>query len=315
MRKAGWIITAILFGLCGARAGTVDRIVVQVNDEIITLSELNRHMAAARRELAAKYSGDKLEEMIKNAEKQTLEGLIREKLLYQKAVELGFNANVEARVSAYIQQLMKENNIKDTEELAAAFEQQGESLADYREQLRRQIIARDLVQEFVGSRITLLTPEIEKFYKDNAAEFTVPEEVTLSEIILTDPDAGSRAEEILRRLREGESFAALASQYSKGPTANKGGGIGTYVLEKLNPEIVAAIKGLKEGEVSRPQKIKEGWVVYRVDSRKPAHVRLLEEVREEIQDRLYQRRFTPELERYIAQLKEDAYIQYFTEIK
>ena len=210
---------------------------------------------------------------------------------------------------------MKENNIKDTEELAAAFEQQGESLADYREQLRRQIIARDLVQEFVGSRITLLTPEIEKFYKDNAAEFTVPEEVTLSEIILTDADAGSRAEDILRRLREGEPFAALASQYSKGPTANKGGGIGTYVLDKLNPEIVTAIKGLKEGEVSKPQKIKEGLVVYRVDSRKPAHVRPLEEVREEIQDRLYQRRFTPELERYIAQLKEDAYIQYFTEIK
>jgi parvulin-like peptidyl-prolyl isomerase len=108
-------------------------------------------MAQYRKELAAKYTGEQLEEVLQKAEKQVLETLIQEKLLYQKAAELGFGANVEARVSAYIQQLMKENNIKDTDELSTALEQQGFTLKDYREQLRKRIMRDGLVNELVGS--------------------------------------------------------------------------------------------------------------------------------------------------------------------
>ena len=319
MKRILWILPAVLFSLCSAEAKTVDRILVQVNDEIITLSELNREMAPFRQELAAKYSGEQLEQAIQKAEKQVLENLIQQKLLYQKAIELGFNTNVDSRVSSYVNQVMKENNIKDTDELATALEQQGITLKDYREQIKKRIIRDELVGEFVGSRITLLTPEIEKFYKDNAAEFTTLEEVTLSEIIIAgqgnDQGAESRANDLAERLRKGESFASLASQYSSGPTANKGGSIGTYVLAKLNPEIAAAIANLKDGEVSKPQKTRDGYIIYRLDKRKPSYVRPLDEVRDEIKGRLYQKKFNPELERYINQLREEAYVQYYDEIK
>jgi len=319
MKKIVWMLPAILLLFSSARAKTVDRIVAQVNDEIITLSELNREMAQIRRELAAKYTGDQLAEVLKRAEQQTLDGLIQQKLLYQKAMELGFNANVESRVSSYVQQIMKENGFTETDQLSNALEQQGLTLRDFREQLRKQIITNDLIGEFVGSRITLLTPEIEKFYKDNAAEFTTPEEVTLSEIVLNsdgdDRAAENRANDLYKRLQQGESFTALVSQYSKGPTAGKGGGIGTYVLAKLNPDTVKAIANLKDGDISKPQKIKDGYVIYRVDTRKLAYVRPLDEVRNEIKNRLYEKKFNPELQRYIAQLKENAYIQIFTEIK
>jgi peptidyl-prolyl cis-trans isomerase SurA len=276
-------------------------------------------MAQARKELASKYTGEKLEEMLQKAEKQILETLIQEKLLYQKAVELGFGANVDSRITAYIQQLMKENNIKDTDELSTALEQQGVTLRDFREQIKKRIMRDDLVNEFVRSRITLLTPEIEKYYKDHAVEFTTPEEVTLSEIIAAsqgdDKAAESRANDLVDRIRKGESFASLASQYSSGPTANKGGSIGTYVLAKLNPDTVTAIANVKEGDISKPQKVKEGYIIYRVDKRKPSYVRPLDEVRDEIKDQLFQRKFVPELERYISQLREEAYVQFFSEIK
>jgi peptidyl-prolyl cis-trans isomerase SurA len=319
MKKILWLLPFIAFSLRGSEAKTVDRILVQVNDEIITLSELNREMAQARKELASKYTGEKLEEMLQKAEKQILETLIQEKLLYQKAVELGFGANVDSRITAYIQQLMKENNIKDTDELSTALEQQGVTLRDFREQIKKRIMRDDLVNEFVRSRITLLTPEIEKYYKDHAVEFTTPEEVTLSEIIAAsqgdDKAAESRANDLVDRIRKGESFASLASQYSSGPTANKGGSIGTYVLAKLNPDTVTAIANVKEGDISKPQKVKEGYIIYRVDKRKPSYVRPLDEVRDEIKDQLFQRKFVPELERYISQLREEAYVQFFSEIK
>jgi peptidyl-prolyl cis-trans isomerase SurA len=313
------IILSILFFIIAANAKTVDRIVAQVNDEIITLSELKRVMAEYRQELEKRYSGKQLEQAMEQAEKEALDNLITEKLLYQKAIEMGFNANASTQVSAYIQQIIKKNNLKDTSELEEALAQQGITLADFRDQIRRSIITNDLIDTFVRSRITLLTPEIEKYYKDNADQFTTPEEVTLSEIVIpnegSDAAAQNRANDIYSRLQKGESFSELASQYSKGPTASKGGSIGTYLTSKLNPEIVKAIANLEEGDISKPQKSADGYVIYRIDSHKPPALSPLEDVKDEIRNQLYMKKFTPEYNRYIARLKEEAYIQIFSEIK
>jgi peptidyl-prolyl cis-trans isomerase SurA len=319
MKNPWWGILAILFALSSAPAKTVDRIVAQVNDDIITMSELNKATEEYRQELSAKYTGEQLEQAIQKVEQQVLDSLINEKLLYQKAVEMGFNADVDTKVTSEIQRLVKELNLKDTEELEKYFEENGRSLKEYRESIKKQIIIHDLIGAFVDSRITLLSTEVEKFYKEHTSEFAIPEEVSLSEILITsegnDAEAEAKANDIYNRLNQGEQFAALASQYSKGSTANKGGNIGTYLLSKLNPDIVKAIEGLKEGENSKPQKIKEGFIVYHVDARKLTSLQPLDEVSNEIKNRLFSRKRGPELERYINQLKEDAYIQIFSEIK
>jgi peptidyl-prolyl cis-trans isomerase SurA len=293
--------------------------VAQVNDDIITLSDLNREMAEIRQELSAKYSGPQLEEEVQKATKDVLDELLRKKLLLQKGNELGFGANVDIQVSAFLEKIRKENKFKDMQELERAAAQQGLTLPALRERIRRQIITQGVVNEFVGSRITLLSQEVEKFHKDHATEYTIPEEVTLSEIIIpmenSADEAEAKAGEILKRLSQGEAFATLASQFSKGPTANKGGSIGTYQTAKLNPEIAKVIASLKDGEVTPVQKTKEGFIIYRVDNRKPASLKPLDEMRDEIKNRIWQQKFAPEYDRFIAQLKEDAYIQIFGEIK
>jgi peptidyl-prolyl cis-trans isomerase SurA len=318
MKNLLWAAAAVLFAFSIASAKTVNRIVAQVNDEIVTLAELNRETAQARKELAAKYSGEQLQQMLQKVEQDALDNLINEKLFYQKAMEMGFNADIDKKVSAAIQQIVKDNNFEDTEELEKALEQSGRNIRELRDQFKRSLIINELIYEFVDSRITLLTPEIDKYYKDHEADFTTPEEVTLSTIIVneaSDKESQDRANDLYKRLQQGESFAALASQYSKGATANTGGNIGTYILSKLNSVTVNAIAGLKEGDVSKPQKEKEGYVLYRVDSRKVATVRPLDQVQNEIKNQLYQRKRGPEMERYTDQLREDAYIQIFSEAK
>ena len=317
MKKLFCLILAILFGSYAATAEVVERVLAKVNDDIITLSELNRTMESYRRELQTKFSGQQLEEKIAEMERQLLDRLIVDKLIKQKAVELGYDANVEADVSSEVQRIMKDNNIPDTESLDQALAQQGMTLRELREQIGDVFMSRYLVNDFVGSRITLLTPEIEKYYKDHAADFTSAEEVTLSEIVIpaegSAAEAENRANEIYRRLQQGEAFSALASQYSKGPTANKGGNIGTYVVSKLRSDMVSAIKGLEDGDISEPQKTEEGYVIYHIDSRKPAAVQPLDEVRDEIRGRLWDQKFNPEYDRFVAQLKEDAYIEIYSE--
>jgi len=296
----------------------VDRIVAQVNNDIITLSDLNREMTEVRRDLASRYTGAQLEAALKKAEEQVLEELIKQKLLLQKATELGFGANVDLQVSAYLERIRKENNLKDMQELEQALAQQGYTMAGYREYLRKQIIIQGIVGEFVSSRITLLSEEIERYYKDHQADFSTPAEVTLSEIVIpADSDEGeakSRADEIYQRIQKGESFSELASQYSKGPTASKGGGIGTYVISKLATEVADAVAGVEEGSTTPVLNTNPGFIIYRVDERKEVATKPLDEVREEIKNRLWQQKFQPEYERFLAQLREEAYIQIFSEI-
>jgi peptidyl-prolyl cis-trans isomerase SurA len=318
MKNLLWAVAAVLFAFSIASSKTVDRIVAQVNDEIVTLSELNRATNQARQELATKYTGEQLQQMVQKVEQDALENLINEKLFYQKAMEMGFNADIDKKVAAAIQQIVKDNNFEDTEELEKALEQAGRNVRELRDQFKRSILINDLIYEFVDSRITLLTPEIDKYYKDHEADFTTPEEVTLSTIVIneaSDKESEDRANDLYKRLQQGESFAALASQYSKGATANTGGNIGTYILSKLNSATVKAIANLKEGEVSKPQREREGFALYRVDSRKVATVRPLDQVRNEIKNQLYNRKRGPEMERYINQLRDDAYIQIFSESK
>jgi peptidyl-prolyl cis-trans isomerase SurA len=319
MKKQLLIITSVLFSVCMAEAKTVDRILVKVNDDIITQSELNRTMTSARQELAARFSGARLEQELQKAEKEALDFLIEEKLLYQKAVEMEYHTRAEPRVAAYTQRVIKERNLKDTDELEALLIKQGSSLREFREEVQKQIAVEELKNDFVGSRISLLQSEIDKYYKDHIADYTYPQEVELSEIIIPveggRQEAENRANDLYGRLQKGEPFPALASQYSKGTTADRGGRIGKYFVKKLSPEMAKAIANYKEGENTKPQLMKEGYAIFHIDSFKDAAVRPISEVQDEIREEVGNAKFQPEFERFLAQLKEDAYIEYFSDIK
>jgi len=317
MKKLLWFLPVLMFGFLAAQAEIVERILAKVNDDIITLSELNRTMEQYRQELAAKYAGQQLDEKLEETKEQLLDSLIENTLIKQKALEMGYDATVETAVSSEVQRIMKEYNLPDTEALEKALTQQGMTVSNLRDQIEEALMGQYLVNDFVRARITLLTPEIEKYYKDHTADFTTVDEVTLSEIIIeadgNDAAAESQANDLYDRLQKGEAFSALASQFSKGPTANKGGGIGTLVVSDLRTDMLNAIKDLKEGEISKPQKTEDGYVIYRIDSRVYAALKPLDEVREEIKELLYREKFNPEFDRFIAQLKEDAYIQIYSE--
>jgi peptidyl-prolyl cis-trans isomerase SurA len=309
------LIPALLCGFYTAEAKIVDRIVAQVNDDIITLSDLNRKLEEYRQI----YSKEEQAQMAPNMEKKALQELVENKLLDQKAAEFGPPSDLETSVSAQIQEVMKSRNIKTQEDLEKVLAQQGMNLRDLRDTIRKQIMRDDLINSYVRSRITLLSEEVDKFYKDHVVDYSTPEEVAFSEIDIpiegNGQEAETRAADIYNRLLKGESFAVLASQYSKGPAASKGGSAGVIQLLKLNNDYRQAIAGLNDGDISKPQKIKNFLAIIRMDARKPVTVRPLSEVSNDIKRRLWEQKYTPEYDRFITQLKENAYIQYFTEME
>ena len=127
----------------------------------------------------------------------------------------------------------KEAGIPNLEVLDQLLREQGSSLGKYRENLKQRMIVERLIQQSVYSRVTLLTPEIEAYYREHIEKFTEPAEVELGEILFLTEGKNlavvkEKSEEVLAGLSTGASFEDMARQHSDGPTASRGGAIGKF---------------------------------------------------------------------------------------
>ncbi len=292
----------------------LDEIVAKVNNEIITLTDLNRSLRQLR--LALEQDAQNRQELEREYERRrrgVLKTIIQNKIMIQRAEELGMTADIDLDVSAYLEEMRKEAGIPSLDVLDQYFRQRGSSLAEYRQNVKEQMITRALLQNLVYSKITLLTSEIEAYYKEHLDRFTVPAEVHLAEILfLTEgknkAEVRRKAEEVSRRLKEGEDFEALAREYSDGPTASRGGDIGTFLRGSMNPSLEQVVFDLPEGAVSEVIESDYGFQIVKVLQHKPATAKPMSEVRPQIAEALYQRKAEPEVQEFLKHLYEESYI-------
>ena len=292
----------------------LDEIVARVNHEIITLTDLNEELAVLRSGLQREIqSSEGQEREFQIRKRELLKNLIQNKMLMQRAEELGISANIDVEVASTLERMRQESNIPNLEVMDQYLREQGSSLEKYRQGLLQRLTVDSLIQQFVYSKITLLTPEIEEYYQQNLARFTEPAEVELKEILLLTegkekPEVQKRAEEVLAKLRAGASFEESAKQYSEGPTANRGGGIGSFRRGSMSAPIEEVAFQLKEGEFSGIIETEYGLQVIQVEASKEPRERPLDEVRREITNELYQKKAQPGLREFIDSLRDDSYI-------
>lgn len=292
----------------------LDEIVAKINDEVVTLTDLNSALAERRLELRQE-TGDSAEaEKRFQAEKsQLLKSYIHTRLMLQKAEELGFDADIDAEVGAFMENMRQEMGIPSLEVLDQYLRQQDSSLQKFRQKVRDNLITRSLIQNFVYGKITLLTPEVEKFYQEHIDRFTEPAKVRLAEILfLTEgknrAEVRAKAESVLDRLEKGEPFDQLAKEYSEGPTASKGGEIGYFNKGTMNAALEEAAFNVDVGSHSGIVESDYGFQIIQVLDRTEASVKPLDEVRPQIAEALYQRKAQPEMQEFVKELVRDSYI-------
>ena len=292
----------------------LDEIVARVNDQIITRRDLDHELFVVQSEVRRRIQDREQAMRFWQTQKRTvLREMIDTRLLLQKAEELGVAPNVDDEVSAQIENMRKESGIPSLEAMDQAMRRQGMSIAQLREKLRQRAIQERLLGAMVYSRIALLTPEIQEYYDQNREQFTEPEEVELAEILfLTEgkekDQVQSQAQGVLDRLKAGGSFEELAKEHSEGPTASRGGSIGSFKRGSMQEVQEAAVTKLKEGEHSGLIEADYGFQVLKLLKRKPARQMELEEVRRYIQERLYAKKAEPQLKKYVDGLREESYI-------
>ena len=318
-----WLISVWLCLLAGgiltlspSRAEVVDRIIAYVNDDIITLSELNERTNAF---VAARRQNPFLEEQEKSLEKirrDMLDYLINERLAAQEVSRLKISVS-EEEVDEAIGRIMKENRLNQ-ETLEAELRKDGRTLDDLREQIKESLEQKKLVSREVRSKTVITDEMVEAYYKDHIEEFEGKERWRIQDIYLpfspTDtPEKQTHlrkvAKEILERLQRGADFGSMAKRYSQGPGAEAGGDLGFFSKGELEPVLEAAVEALKPGQVSPDIETTRGIHLIKLNEVDKAPAKSLDEVEGTIRDLLYKRELDFRYKEWLSGLRERSYVK------
>jgi len=290
-------------------AEVCNRVVAIVNDDLITLYELNRKM-----EEVTGVNPDELKERDRKAyietRKQVLELLINEKLAQEKIRELGIKVSPE-EVDAAIEKIKQDNDLTH-EDLLATLKAKGMTYEQYKESIRRNLERLRLINYEVKSKIIIREEEVKRFYEQHIDSFRTDKKVRLAMIFLpfkkgNRNEVHRSAQEIMDRLRRGEDFGTLAKAFSKGPNRERGGDLGLFKWEELDPKIRKLVEKLPEGGVTSPIIKPEGIKIIKVVRRYESGVRPYEEVKDAIYFELYQEEVNRRYEAWLKGLRESAY--------
>ena len=315
-------ITCITVALCtlppfavGARL--VERIVAVVNDDIITLSELNTALTPfAARVKSSGYTADKERKLLYTVREQVLNQLIDETLAKQEVKRANINVG-EMEIDAMIERL-KESRFYTDEEFRAALKQQGLTMADYRTRLKEEIMRSKLVNLEVKSKIIITQDDVKTYYDSHADAYAGEKKYHLRNIIMVVPaladsieknEIHQKMETVVAKLKAGASFESLAREYSQSPIAKEGGNLGTFNAGSLSPQIQAALKNLKKGEYTPILDTDQGFQIFYVENILNDKVRTLEEASGEIREALYKEIVDREFEKWLQGLRKRSHIK------
>lgn len=214
---------------------------------------------------------------------KTLTALIDEFLLSEHARKIGIKPDAEA-INSTLQKY--DNKYSKHPQWAANRERVLEQL---QQDLERAVLAKEVERQVKGG-IAANDADTEKYYRLHPEKFTTPQQYDVAVILLSvDPSSGSsgweaghkEAAEIYQQLSlSGEKFAELAKIHSSHTSSQQGGELGLIHAGTLSEEVDAALAKMKQGEISTPIRVLEGYAIVKLNQRVPAQLNGYDRVKE-----------------------------------
>ena len=232
----------------------LDRVIVVVNDEAITRWDLNEERRVFLRQLKASNITPPPDDVL---DKQVLQRLIVERALLQYAKESGIRVD-DTTVERTILRVAEENKLSP-EQFRKVLENEHIPYADYRENLRRQIIVQRVREREVDSKVMVTDAEVDNYLATIASQAGGDSEYHLAHIYITVPEQATpaaveasrkRAEDAMSEIKSGKSFGEVAATFSASPDASSGGDLGWRSSARLPTVFASVVRTLKPGEVS-----------------------------------------------------------------
>ena len=289
-----------------------NRVVALVNNDIITLYELNNKIRTLTGFKPVSLKTQDQNNFIQTRRK-ILDILIDEKLTKDKIQELGISVTPKEVDDAI--EMVKKNNSLTHEDLVAALKKQGINYESYRENLKTELERMRLINFEVKSNIIIREEEITAYYNAHKTKFNTEEQVRLAIIFLkqdlpSDEEGKSlidKAEGIINRINNGEDFGELAKKISQGPGALEGGNLGFFKISGLDSELRKVIDNLSEGEVSDPIIMPSGIQIIKVIEKQEKRSKLDDESKDAVYRILYKEEVNKRYSSWVKELKEKSY--------
>jgi len=314
---AGGFLFFIVAWALPVQADVVDRIVAVVNNEIITLSQLDEATVPyAERLKHSNYSASVQRDMLAKIRKDLLEGMIEQKIADQEIRKAGITVS-EKEIDAAIERIKSERDVTD-EQLMNALSREGVTFEEYRKNLMEHMLRSRLVQREVSSKIVVTTADVRKFYEENAEKFQGSKRYRLRSIVMYFArSAGAEEKEGVRRRMEevhasllrGASFPAVAGSHSESPLAADGGDLGFFHLDELTVELQQVVSGMKEGQISDVLETDNGFQILWLEEVEEQTGKTLVEATAEIERELYEKAVDEKYRQWLADLKKRSYIK------
>lgn len=295
-----------------ARRKVVERIIARVNSEIITQRQFERERDKLRQQLAQQFSGDELESKLREFSKDLLRDLIDQALMVQKAKDL--DVNIETDLVKRLDEIRGSFNLDSLEALQTEVEKQGLLWEDFKENIRRNLLMREVIGREVGRTIVVSREEARQFFEGQKDQFASPGGVRLAQILISSGDlppevVQKKAQEALAELKAGQRWADVAKKYSEDKsTANEGGDIGVFKDGTLAPAIAEHIAKLEVNEFTEPIAVKSGLLILKLLERRSKGVPPFEEVEQQVMGYVYNQRMQPALREFLKTLRKESYI-------
>jgi len=318
-RLAGALFAALLTLLFFPAHGlteVVDRVVAIVNEEIITLSELEEEAAGLYSNIAMSNTSTPILEALAEAREIALNNLIDQRLITQRAKEQNIGVSEAEIDAAYAR--MRDSSGLSPEEFSSKIELSGLTEEKYRDRLRLQALQGKLVSLDVHARIAITDEMIEEAYLAQYADQADTGSYYLLQMGFSWTDEANReptrkrAEEAWSKVKKGGDFKSLARELSDLPSAEDGGDIGLFSLDEMAAAMRQAVDGLQPGDLSEIIETPAGYQFFQVLSSEQGATEATaqyEAVKESIRARLQDEKLKEAYAVWVKKLKEDAYIQ------
>ncbi|WP_372523113.1 peptidylprolyl isomerase [Sulfuricaulis sp.] len=254
--------------------GDVDRILVIVNDDVITETELTNRLTETKKQLALEKIKTPPDDILR---KQLLDRMVLERLQLQLAVQTGIRIG-ESEVDQAIETIARRNNLS-VENFRKALTKNGMDVAAYRAQTHDQLTIQQLLEREINNRVNVTDSEVSHFLENPQSRADMDVTYHLSHILIGIPESASpeaiqaakkRAEDILRQLKAGADFEQIAVSYSQGADALKGGSLGWKKPGELPELFLGALKSMSPGDISEILRSPNGFHILKLNDKRGA---------------------------------------------
>lgn len=320
-RICAWSCAAVVGVVLSAsvHAAVVDEVVATVDTEVILLSDLETEMAPLAQDLSANASSQEdLVREVDAATREVLDQAIEQKILYREAILAGAQLEEEI-LNERIEKIQSQYPSPDA--FQKVLEEAGETMADFRERIRKQTIALSFgyqKRKQFETEAVITEAQAQAFYEQNRAEFGSGARVQVRRLFLgAGSDLTQRAavratlEGLRAEIEAGADFAELAKANSEGPEAEGGGLVGWVGPGDLVPVLEEAVLGLPQGALTPVIETDFGFQFLRVEERMDAGEQSFEQARTMIEPKLREQYAFDRYKSWMTELKKRSRVRVF----